>query len=271
MTVKELIREARLGEARSVLIEEVKQRPGDTRARTLLFQVLALLGEWEKAARHLEMIAPAGGAHAGVSAFMDITKAELERREVIGEWKAPPVVPGVPPYIEEYLAYLDALKERDETGARELLGRIDSARPRVSGTINGEPFSDFTETDARLYAFLEAFVHDRYVWVPFEAIREIVLAEPASSFDLIWAGADIVTWEGLSLRCYLPVTYPDTSSLGDDEARLGRKTTWERICGGLSMGVGQHVYQAGDREVALLDIRTGEFTMEVEGHGGKDA
>lgn len=260
MTAKELIKAGRLAEARSVLVEEVKKRPADTGARTLLFQVLALLGEWDKAERHLDMISTQDPSRiVGVKAFIDLTRAERERISVVRGEATPSVMPSAPSYFEAYLAYLDALNRGDHPRARELLEAVEEARPVVSGTINGTVFEGISETDARLYAFFEVIVHDRYVWVPFEAIRELVFEEPASSFDLIWARANLVTWEGLGASCLVPVTYPETSTLGDDAARLGRLTDWRAMGGGFFQGVGQHVYQAGERDVPLLEIRTVEF------------
>ena len=56
MTAKDLMKAGRLSDARRVLIEEVKSAPTDVGKRTLLFQVLAMGGEWDKALIHLDMI-----------------------------------------------------------------------------------------------------------------------------------------------------------------------------------------------------------------------
>ncbi len=73
MTAKELIRAGRLSEARSVLIEEVKSAPKDVGKRTLLFQVLAMGGEWDKAMRHLDMISTQDPTRLiGAHTYLDI-------------------------------------------------------------------------------------------------------------------------------------------------------------------------------------------------------
>jgi type VI secretion system protein ImpE len=56
MNSKDLIKAGRLSDARKQLTEEVKAKPGDSGRRTLLFQVLAFYGEWDKAERHLDAI-----------------------------------------------------------------------------------------------------------------------------------------------------------------------------------------------------------------------
>lgn len=262
MTAKDLMKAGRLSEARGVLIEEVKAAPKDAGRRTLLFQVLSLLGEWDKAVRHLDMISTQDPNRAvGVHAYLDIVKAEQERLRVIRGELTPSVMPGQPAYFTEYLAYLEALRRGAHDEARAMLGRIDTARPVVKGALNGKPFTGISETDARLYAFFEVFAHDRCVWVPFEAVREIIIHEPKDSFDLIWVGASITTWEGLSMNCCMPVVYPETFLGTDEQAKMGRLTDWVPLGGGLSRGVGQHVYAIGDEEVSILDIRSVTFAL----------
>lgn len=262
MTAKELIKAGRLSEARRLLIEEVKARPADTGARTLLFQVLALGGEWDKAARHLDMISTQDPDRViGVHTYLDIVKAEQERIEVIEGRQQPSVMPEAPPYFSAYLSYLDAIRKGAFVEARKLIAQIDEARPAAAGTIGGRRFTGFSDTDARLYAFIEAFVHDRYVWIPPEALREIIIHEPKDFLDLIWVSASITTWEGLSMNCCMPVIYPETFLAQDEQAKMGRLTDWTPLGGGLSKGVGQHVYAVGGEDTAILDIRSITFEL----------
>lgn len=268
MTAKELMRAGRLSEARSVLIQEVKSAPGDTGKRTLLFQVLALQGEWDKAAKHLDVVSTQDPSRViGVQAYLNIVKAEQERIKVMDGTLIPSFLPDVPAYSQKYMTYLNALREGRFDEARSLLIEIDASLPSVSGTVNGTGFEGISDTDARLYPFLEAFVHDRYVWIPFEAIRELLIQEARSSFDLIWAAASVTTWEGLTMNCILPVLYPGSHLHEDEQIQAGRLTDWVPLGSGLSRGVGQHVYEVGDRDMAILEIREAIFTLE--GSGGE--
>ena len=260
MTAKELMKAGRLSEARRVLIEEVKSKPSDVGARTVLFQVLSLLGEWDKALRHLDMISTQDPQRAiGVQAYLNNVKAEQERVKVLQGGQLPSVMPEPPKYMPDYLDYLDAIRSGKFDDARAKLALVDQARPVILGTFNGKPFGGMSDTDARLFAFLEVFVHERYVWIPIEAIREIIVHEPRDSFDLIWATASITTWEGLSMNCSMPVTYPGTTDAPDEQLKLGRLTDWAPLGGGLSKGMGQHVYAIGDTDVSILEIRSINF------------
>ena len=102
----------------------------------------------------------------------------------------------------------------------------------------------------------------RRVTIPIDSLRELVLPAPTSLLDLIWASAQITTWDGLTINGFLPVLYPETFRHEDDRMKLGRMTDWLPLGGGLFQGVGQHVFQAGDTEIGILEIREANFTRE---------
>jgi type VI secretion system protein ImpE len=55
------------------------------------------------------------------------------------------------------------------------------------------------------------------------------------------------------------VTYPGTTDAPDEQLKLGRLTDWAPLGGGLSKGIGQHVYAIGDTDVSILEIRSINF------------
>ena len=266
MDAKELIKAGKLAEARHELIEAVKSSPADISSRTLLFQVLAFYGEWEKARRHLELIATQDPDRAiGVQAYSNIIQAEAERLEVFQNNRRPSFLPEAPPYADRYESAWQMVGDKKFNEAEALFNQIHAERPRIAGTLNGKEFSGFKETDARLSRFLEAFVHERYVWIPFESLRELLLMPPTKLFDLLWASAQITTWKGLTLNCLLPVTYPESFRHADDQMKLGRMTDWTDLGAGFHQGVGQHVFQVGEEDIGILEIREALFnSFELE-------
>jgi type VI secretion system protein ImpE len=256
MNSKDFIRAGRLTEARAQLIEEVKSAPSDLAKRTLLFQALSFCGEWDKAERQLDVIATLDPkAETGVQIYKNLIHVEKERTDVLKRNRRPSFLTETPPYLEMYFAAWDKLIEDRIEEAGELYGQIDAQRPMISGTLDEKIFSGFRDIDTFLSFFLEAFVHDRYIWLPFESLRELSLTPPQTLFDLLWTTARITTWEGLSLNCYLPVLYPDSFLHEDDRIRLGKMTDWAPLGGPFAKGMGQHVFQIGKEEVALMDIR----------------
>ncbi len=262
MEAKELIRAGKLGEARTFLVSEVKARPADPGVRTLLFQVMALLGEWDKAERQLDVLAAQDVAtEIGVQTYKNILSTERQRCEVFEFKRRPSLLPSTPPYLELVFALWERLNRRDIDEASELQYKIDAARPTISGRCNDRPFTGFCDTDAYLAPFFEAMVHDRYVWIPMEYVRELLLPEPKTLLDTIWAPAHVTTWEGLTMQCTLPVMYPLSFAHRADQVKMGRITEWAHIGGLFSRGVGQHVFQAGDEEIGLLEIREIRFSI----------
>ncbi|HDP24279.1 MAG TPA: hypothetical protein ENN34_02440 [Deltaproteobacteria bacterium] len=260
MESKDLIKAGRLTEAREQLVTEVKSAPGDTGKRTLLFQVFALLGQWEKASRHLEAIVSQDPSRQeGVMVFQNMVRAEQERDDVFAMKKIPAFMPDAPHYFESHYGAYEKLVAGQLEEADTLFASIKDEKPLLTGELNGEPFVGFTDTDTLLAPFLEAFIHDRYVWIPLSAIRELRITEPTSLTDLLWISAAVTTWDGLTANCFLPVLYPGSSSHEDDRIRLGRMTDWKSLGGSYARGVGQHVYQVGEEDRAILELREVTF------------
>ena len=269
MDPKELIRAGRLSDARMQLIEEVKSSPANAGKRTLLFQVHSLLGEWDKAERHLEVLAAQDvSRETGVQVYKNLVHAERTRLEVFRNERLPSFLPETPQYFERYKLACEKLRAGNIDEAMELFDSVNEQIPVISGIMDGKGFTGLNDADIFLFFFLEAIAHERYLWIPFEAIREISITSPKTLFDLIWAPARITTWAGLALNCYLPVLYPESFLHKDDRVKLGRISEWSPIGGPFSKGMGQHVYLAGDDEISILDIR--EITFNVPHDGEKD-
>ena len=266
MDAKDLIKAGKLSEARSQLVEEVKSSPANLNSRTLLFQVQAYAGEWDKARRQLEVITTQdANRETGVQVYLNLIQAETERMEVFQHKRNPSFLPETPAYFEQYHFAWQQLMNREFEAAETIYSEIDARCSKITGTLNGKEFIGFSETDKRLTCFLEAFVHERYVWLPFEALRELSLPEPQTLLELLWAPARVTTREGLTLNCFLPVLYPESFRHEDDRLKLGRMTDWTDLGPGFHQGVGQHVYQVGDDEVGILEIREAVFnSFEVE-------
>jgi type VI secretion system protein ImpE len=268
MNPKDLIRAGRLSEARDQLTAEVKSSPSDVSKRVLLFQVLSFYGEWDKAERHLDVIVSRDpNSETGVQVYKNLINAERERKEVLARKRVPGFLTGTPAYLELYLAAWEKLAGKKINEADALYKQVDAQRPVISGTIHGKSFRGLRDTDTFLSAFLEAVVHDRYIWLPFESLRELSVSPPKTLFDLLWVPARMVTWESLTINCYLPVLYPDSFLHKDDRVKLGRMTDWVSLGGPFSRGMGQHVYGVDGEEVAMLEVR--DVTFQLPAPTGK--
>src|SRR5512143_534422 len=122
---KELIRAGRLSEARKHLTEAVKSAPADLGLRTLLFQVLAFCGEWDKAEKQLKVVAEQDPSkETGVQIYLNLVQAERARLEVARLKMRPAFLPQAPPYVERYFAAWDKVLEKRFEEAGDLLEPI---------------------------------------------------------------------------------------------------------------------------------------------------
>ena len=122
MDPKRLIREGNLTEARELLTGNVKTSPGDVRIRTLLFQVLAFLGEWDKAGQHLDVILSQDKTtKTGVETYKNILKAERERTAFSRHGIEPVFLPDPPGYAKDYSRACKWVKEERIEEAKALL------------------------------------------------------------------------------------------------------------------------------------------------------
>jgi type VI secretion system protein ImpE len=273
MNSRDLIKAGRLSEARAQLTREVKSSPADLGKRTLLFQVLSFCGEWGKAEQHLDAIAVQDSSkETGVQVYKNLLQAEKERQGISKLNRRPSFLPETPPYVERYFSAWKKVLEKKVEEAEALLLSLKAQLPAVSGTVDGMSFAGFKDTDSFFSPFLEAIVHERYIWVPLAAIRELSISSPKTLFDLLWVPALVTTWEGLRVSCYLPVLYPDSSLHEDEKVKLGRMTDWISLGGPFSKGLGQHVYQVGEEEKSLLEMREVlfQFPGSAEIHESKD-
>jgi type VI secretion system protein ImpE len=265
VNIKELIKKGKFSEARAALVLAVKNYPKDTASRTLLFQVLLFSGEWDKAERHLEVLADLDSTmDSGVSLYKNLLKCERERVDVVAQRATPSFLPATPAYFEDYGKACRSIESDRDGGGSDVFRAMESMVPQVTGTVNGVEFLGMRNTDDMLAFALEVFAYDRYVWVPFEAIREIIITPPASLLDLIWIPALITTWGGLSLNGFLPVLYPETWKHEEERVRMGRMTDWSSTDGGIVRGAGPQVFIFADQDISILDLRDIQFKMTMQ-------
>lgn len=265
MNIKDLIKEGKLAQARAELVAAIKTHPGDTASRTLLFQVLLFSGEWDKAQRHLETLAALDvKMMAATPLYENLLKGERERLEVASWQTMPSFLPETPTYFEDYYKACQQLQANIDGRGPEIFAAMAAQIPQVTGTVNGTPFSGVRNTDDVLAFALEVFAHDRYFWVPFDTIREIIVTPPQTLLDLMWISASITTWSGLSMNGYLPVLYPNTWKHDNEQVRMGRMTDWFSPSGSCVRGAGQQVFVFGDQALSLLELKDVQCSLATQ-------
>src|SRR6186997_3377296 len=118
----DLIRLGDVSGARAALIEEVRAKPDDRKARMFLSQVLLVLGEWDKALTHMKAIANLSPeALTLYTAYDRLVTAEKSREAVFAAKSAPAgLVPSPGEWFDKLLGALAAELKGDATGAAGL-------------------------------------------------------------------------------------------------------------------------------------------------------
>jgi type VI secretion system protein ImpE len=231
MSVQELFKAGKLNEAIEALGVEVRNHPTDVRRRTFLFELLCFKGDYDRAEKHLNLLADASpDARVGAILYFSALHGERLRQDLF-EKKDYPV--------------------------------LTTAEDSRGGTLNGEPFETLEDADPRVGPRLELFAAGAYLWIPFEHIESIEIEPPKRLRDLLWAPALVRTGPKFKDKelgeVLLPVLAPFSWRHPDDNVKLGRATEWAEL-DGLSVPSGQRMISIDDEDVPLLEIRKIEFT-----------
>ena len=264
MTPEDHLRNGQLDEALSALKAEIRQAPTDGKKRIFLFQLLAVLGQWEKAHTQLQVL---GEMDAESMLMAQIFRPALQcetLREEIFAGRRSPLIFGEP---DEWIGLLvqanQQLAEGQAAAAAELRQRAFEAAPAIAGTINGQPFAWIADADSRLGPMLEAIIDGKYYWVPFFRIRSIRIEPPQDLRDMVWTTAQF-TWANDGEKPGLiPTRYPGTAALADSALRLARRTDWAESAGETYLGSGQRMLATDSCETPLLEVRAIDLSPAV--------
>jgi type VI secretion system protein ImpE len=239
------------------LQEDVRARPSDAKLRVFLFQLLCVLGQWERALNQLKVASELEPlALPMAQMYGDAVRCEAIRAQVFDGHKSPMIL-GEP---DQWLALLIESRLRAGRGeaaqSEELRVRAFEEAPTSSGEIDGRPFEWLADADSRLGPVMEAIINGRYYWVPFSRLTKVAIEAPEDLRDLVWMPAHLDFDNGGESLALIPTRYPGSESSGDGTIALARKTEWEAIGEDAYRGLGQRILATDDGETPILEIRT---------------
>jgi type VI secretion system protein ImpE len=246
----------------------VRARPSDSKLRIFLFQLLALLGQWERALNQLNVAAELDpAALAMAQAYREALRCEVLRAQVF-EGRKSPMVFGQP---EQWLALLiEALLLTGQGNHREakvLRDRAFEEATETGGMLDGEPFSWIADADSRLGPVCEAIINGRYYWVPFSRLSRVIIDAPEDLRDMVWMPAHFQFDNGGESVALIPTRYPGSEASDDGQLLLARKTIWREAAPDIYHGLGQRLLATDTGEIPLMDVRSitlGEGAAERE-------
>ena len=264
MNAEECIKAGNLDEALALAQESVRKAPAEARPRILLFQLLSVLGQWERALTQLNVLKDMdAGCMLLAEVFRPVLQCEALREEVFAG-KRGPLVFGEP---AEWMGLLvqanQMLAQGQVAAASELRSRAFEAAPATPGTINDQAFEWIADADSRLGPMIEAIIDGKYYWVPFFRMRSVRTEPPQDLRDLVWTAAQFVWANGGESPGFVPTRYPGTQNATESSLRLARKTEWMDRGEDFYIGSGQRMFATDQAEVALTETRKIELSQQV--------
>jgi type VI secretion system protein ImpE len=256
MQTEEFLQAGQLNEALAALEGEIRSDPTNAKLRVFLFQLVAVLGDWERALTQLNVAAELDALNLLMAQVCRTAISCEALRAEIFAGKRSPLIFGEP---DEWIAWLVQANQMTAEGKYEasqtLRDRAFDAAPAVPGSIDGRPFLWISDADSRFGPVLEAIIDGKYYWVPFTAIKQVRIEEPADLRDTVWIPAQFTWVNGGEATGLMPTRYPGSEASEDNAIRLARKTEWIEQPGDVHLGLGQRMFTTDEDDFPLLQIR----------------
>ena len=251
------------------LQEQVRARPADPKLRIFLFQLLCVLGRWERALNQLDVASNLDPeALAMAQTYRDAVQCEAVRDDVFAGKKSPLIFGQPDQWLALLIESLLLQGQGEHQRSIELRARAFDEAPTTAGDIDGRAFAWISDADSRLGPVIEAVINGRYYWIPFARLHKIELEPPEDLRDMVWIPARLQFENGGESVALIPTRYPGSSASPDGLIALARKTVWEAIGPDSHRGLGQRILATDADEVPLLEARTITLTGSAEGAAG---
>jgi type VI secretion system protein ImpE len=256
MQAEELLRAGQLEDALAALENQVRADPANAKLRVFLFQLLSVMGDWQRALTQLNVAAELDA--------MNLLMAQVCRSALVCEalradifsGKRSPLVFGQP---DEWVGLLVQANQLIAEGKYEasqwLREKAFDAAAATAGWVDDHRFEWIADADSRLGPVLEAIIDGKYYWVPFTAIEQVQLDTPTDLRDVVWLPAHFTWVNGGEAMGLIPTRYPGSEASPDNAVRLARKTEWTEKPGQVYLGLGQRMFATDADEFSLLQVR----------------
>jgi len=238
---KALYQEGKLSEAIQSLSAELRENPADAKRRTFLFELLCFAGEFERADKHLNLLADVSAeAKMGAVLYMSAMHGERIRHKTFADKDFPSTTP-------------DDTKLRGGTAI----------------LTNGETktFDWMEDSDPRVGPRFELFAAGAYLWIGYEHIDSLEFQPVTRLRDLLWRPAFIRTassFKGTELgEVLLPANFVFSYKHPDNMVKLGRTTIWDTT-GDDPIPYGQKTFLIDDVDYSIMELQSVQFNQDPD-------
>ncbi len=255
---------------------EIRDNPSEPKHRVFLFQLLSILGQWEKALDQLNVLRDLKAEHLSlVQTYQETLNCEALRTSVFAGERSPLLFGEPEPWMALMLEGLKWTCQGSLAQGETLRAKALEEAPTSAGQLvlhaakkeegTSQPtiaFEWIADADSRIGPFLEAIVHGKYFWIPFHRIRSVAFEKATDLRDLVWLPARFEWVNGGDAVGFIPTRYPQSESADDDHLKLGWKTHWTEASEQTYLGLGQRILATDVEEFALTQIQKITFQSE---------
>ena len=256
MLAEQSLQQGNLEDSLAQLQDQIRKDPSNAKHRIFLFQLLTVLGQWDRALTQLNVIADMDdSALAMVQAYREAIKCEVLRSGVFAGTHTPLIFGAPEQWIALLIEAVHLGAEGEHSQAQKLREQAFELAPATSGTIDNVPFSWIADADMRLGPILEALIGGRYYWIPFHRIQTIHIEEPVDLRDIAWMPAHFTWANGGETVGMIPTRYPGSESSDDNQIRTAHKTDWIEQSPNIYFGSGQRMLTTDAGDYPIMDTR----------------
>ncbi len=264
-TAEAALREGKPDVALKALQEAVRAKPDDAKLRIFLFQLLCVLGQWQRALNQLGVCSEMDGLAMPMKQMYEgPVSCEALREQVFAGKKAPMLFGEPEPWLALLIESLLRAGAGEDEASATLRAQAFDAAPTSAGTLDGKPFQWIADADSRLGPVLEAMINGRYYWIPFARISNVKIEPPEDLRDFVWLPSTIQFSNGGEMPALLPVRYPGSEKSDDGLIQLARRTEWQSLSEDAYAGLGQRILTTDEGDFPLLECKEIVFAEAAE-------
>ncbi|MBX3322755.1 MAG: tetratricopeptide repeat protein [Phycisphaeraceae bacterium] len=282
IAAEELIRQGKPAEALDKLKDAIRQDPSDPAKRVFLFQLLCVLGDWDKALTQASVASDLDGLNQMLSTVgRSVIQCEAFRREVFAGNRSPLLLGEPAPWVGMMVQACGMTARGQHRAAGELRAQAFEDAPAVAGriTVHSGDQAETTEfawaadADERLGPMIELMLEGKYYWVPMSHIASIDVEPPQDLRDAVWTPVSLRWVNGGDAMGLIPTRYPGSEIHDDYAIRMSRRTEFVDLGDEMFVVFGQRMWATDVGEFPIMQTRRIEFDHPQQGedHGRTDS
>jgi len=256
---QQALRQGAPADALKLLQDQVRAAPQDAKLRVFLFQLLCVLGQWDRALNQLNVAGELDASTlAMVQTYREAIQCERLRADVFAGKRVPMLFGEPQPWLALLIEALLREGRGEPDDAQRLRAQALDEAPTTSGSADGKAFDWIADADTRLGPVLEAIVNGRYYWIPMSRLNRVEIEAPVDLRDSVWMPAHFLFANGGEVVGFIPTRYVG-SEAGDPAHAMARRTDWQTSGPDQYIGIGQRMLATDTDDLALMDLRVLEL------------